>query len=315
MTKIAVIALGGNAILHGDQRGTTPEQYQNLEDTLKNLVHLINNGYNIVLSHGNGPQVGNILLQNDAGESQYDVPAKPLDVCVADSQGSIGYMMERTLKNVLKKAGIDKEVITIVTQVVVAKDDPAFQNYTKRVGKLYTKAEADQMIADKGWTFKPSPKKEGAWRRVVPSPKPIQIMNEKIIKNLANSGVIVIASGGGGIPVYYDADGFLQPVEAVIDKDAASSLLATKIGADELYILTDVPYVYNNFGQPNQEVLKTVAKEKIEQLIDNKAFGEGNMLPKVESALRFVTNGGAKSIITEASQLHNPEVGTRVVAS
>ncbi len=314
MTKLAVIALGGNAILRGDQRGTTLEQYNNLDDTLKNLVHLIKEGCSIVLSHGNGPQVGNILLQNDAGESQYDVPAKPLDVCVADSQGSIGYMMERTLKNVLKKAGIDKDVVTIVTQVVVSKTDPAFQNFTKRVGKLYSKDEADKMAAENGWAFKPSPKKENAWRRVVPSPRPIQIMNELIIKKLANSGVIVIASGGGGIPVYYDENGFLQPVEAVIDKDAASSLLATRIGADELYILTDVPYVYNNFGQPNQEVLKTVSKKKIEQLIENKAFGEGNMLPKVASALRFVTNGGTKSIITEASQLHNPEVGTRVVA-
>lgn len=313
MTKIAVIALGGNAILRGDQRGTTKEQYKNLEDTLINLVYLLKKGYNIVLSHGNGPQVGNILLQNDAGESQYDVPAKPLDVCVADSQGSIGYMMERTLKNVLKKADIDKDVVTIVTQVVVSKDDQAFENYTKRVGKLYTKSEADKMTAEKGWIFKSSPKKEGAWRRVVPSPKPIQIMNETIIKNLLKSGVIVIASGGGGIPVFYDDKGYLQPVEAVIDKDAASSLLATRVGADELYILTDVPYVYNNFGQPNQETLKTVTKEKIEQLIENKAFGEGNMLPKVESALRFVQNGGAKSIITEANQLDDPNAGTRVV--
>ena len=313
MTKIAVIALGGNAILRGDQRGTTKEQYKNLEDTLINLVYLLKKGYNIVLSHGNGPQVGNILLQNDAGESQYDVPAKPLDVCVADSQGSIGYMMERTLKNVLKKADIDKDVVTIVTQVVVSKDDQAFENYTKRVGKLYTKSEADKMTAEKGWIFKSSPKKEGAWRRVVPSPKPIQIMNETIIKNLLKSGVIVIASGGGGIPVFYDDKGYLQPVEAVIDKDAASSLLATRVGADELYILTDVPYVYNNFGQPNQETLKTVTKEKIEQLIENKAFGEGNMLPKVKSALRFVQNGGAKSIITEANQLDDPNAGTRVV--
>ncbi len=313
MTKIAVIALGGNAILRGDQRGTTQEQYKNLEDTLRHLVSLIQQDYHIVLSHGNGPQVGNILMQNDAGESQYDVPAKPLDVCVADSQGSIGYMMERTLKNILKKTGINREVVTIITQVVVSKDDPAFQNYTKRVGKLYTKEEADKMATEKGWTFKPSPKKEGAYRRVVPSPKPMQIMNEDIIRDLVQKGVIVIASGGGGIPVFYDEEGFLQPLEAVIDKDAASSLLATRIGADELYILTDVPHVYNNFGQPNQQVLKSVTKKEVEQLIDNKAFGEGNMLPKVKSALQFVANGGAKSIITEASQLHDAEAGTRVV--
>jgi len=312
MSKLAVIALGGNAIIRGDERGTIQEQNKNSSDTIRNLTYLLKDGYNMVLSHGNGPQVGNILLRNDAGESVYDIPQMPLDICVADSQGGIGYMLERMLKNILREEGIDREVVTIVTQVVVSKDDPAFSNFTKRVGKLYDKKRADELTASKGWVFKKSPKREDAWRRVVPSPQPIAIMNEELIKNLVNSGVIVIAAGGGGVPVYYDKNNMLQGLEAVIDKDAASSLLASNIGADEFYVLTDVPYVYANFGTPDQKVLEFITKDTINRLIEAKAFGEGNMLPKIKSALRFVENGGKKSVITEASKLENREFGTRI---
>jgi carbamate kinase len=312
MSKLAVIALGGNAIIRGDERGTIQEQYKNSSDTIHNLTYLLKEGYNMVLSHGNGPQVGNILLRNDAGESVYGIPQMPLDICVADSQGGIGYMLERMLKNILKEEGIKREVITIMTQVVVSKEDPAFQNYTKRVGKIYDKKRADELSADKGWIFKKSPKRDDAWRRVVPSPKPISIMNEEIIKNLVNSGVIVIAAGGGGVPVYYDDNGMLQALEAVIDKDAASALLASRIKADEFYILTDVPYVYSNFGKPNQEILEFMTKADILRMKEEKAFGEGNMLPKIESALSFVENGGKKSVITEASKLEDCNFGTRI---
>jgi carbamate kinase len=312
MSKLAVIALGGNAIIRGDERGTIQQQNKNSSDTIHNLTYLLKEGYNLVLSHGNGPQVGNILLRNDAGEEKYDIPQMPLDICVADSQGGIGYMLEKMLKNILKEEGIDREVITIVTQVVVSKDDPAFDNYTKRVGKLYSKKEADELSERKGWTFKKSPKRADAWRRVVPSPKPIKIMNDRIIKDLVNSGVIVIAAGGGGVPVYYDEKEMLQPLEAVIDKDAASSLLASNIGADEFYILTDVPYVYSNFGTPEQEIIELINKEQIQKMIKEGAFGEGNMLPKIEAALRFVENGGEKSVITEASKLENRKYGTRI---
>jgi len=312
MSKLAVIALGGNAIIRGDERGTIQQQNKNSSDTIHNLTYLLKEGYNLVLSHGNGPQVGNILLRNDAGEEKYDIPQMPLDICVADSQGGIGYMLEKMLKNILKEEGIDREVITIVTQVVVSKDDPAFDNYTKRVGKLYSKKEADELSERKGWTFKKSPKRADAWRRVVPSPKPIKIMNDRIIKDLVNSGVIVIAAGGGGVPVYYDEKEMLQPLEAVIDKDAASSLLASNIGADEFYILTDVPYVYSNFGTPEQEIIELINKEQIQKMIKKGAFGEGNMLPKIEAALRFVENGGEKSVITEASKLENRKYGTRI---
>lgn len=312
MNKLAVIALGGNAIIRGDERGTIQEQNKNSSDTIHNLTYLLKDGYNLVLSHGNGPQVGNILLRNDAGEEIYDIPQMPLDICVADSQGGIGYMLEKMLKNILKEEGIDREVVTIVTQVVVSKDDPAFHNLTKRVGKIYTKERADELSEKKGWVFKKSSKKKDAWRRVVPSPEPIKIMNEDIIKNLVNSGVIVIAAGGGGVPVYYDEDGMLQSLEAVIDKDAASSLLASNIKADEFYMLTDVPYVYANFGTPEQEIIEFINKKEIEKMIEEGAFGEGNMLPKIKSALRFVENGGAKSVITEASKLENRKFGTRI---
>ena len=312
MNKLAIIALGGNAIIRGDERGTIQEQNKNTTDTFKHLIYLIKEGYNIVLSHGNGPQVGNILLRNDAGEEIYDIPQMPLDICVADSQGGIGYMLEKMLKNVLKEEGIEREIVTIVTQVVVSKDDPAFNNYTKRVGRLYDKKRADELASKKGWVFKKSPKREDAWRRVVPSPQPIKIMNEKIIKSLVNSGVIVIAAGGGGVPVYYDDKGMLRGLEAVIDKDAASALLGSRIGADEFYMLTDVPYVYKNFGTPEQEILEFLTKADIEQLIREKAFGEGNMLPKIQSALRFVENGGTKSIITDADLLEDRTFGTRI---
>ncbi len=312
MSKLAVIALGGNAIIRDDERGTIQEQNKNTTDTFEHLTYLIKKGYNLVISHGNGPQVGNILLRNDAGEEVYDIPQMPLDICVADSQGGIGYMLEKMLKNVLKEEGIEKEIVTIVTQVVVSKDDPAFNNYTKRVGKLYDKKRADELSTNKGWVFKKSPKRKDAWRRVVPSPKPIAIMNEKIIKDLVYSGVIVIAIGGGGVPVYYDDEGMLRGLEAVIDKDASSSLLASNIDSDEFYMLTDVPYVYKNFGTPKQEILEFLTKADIEKLIEEKAFGEGNMLPKIKSALRFVENGGSKSVITDASKLEDKKYGTRI---
>lgn len=312
MNKLAVIALGGNALLRGNQDGTIQEQEQNTYDTLKNILYLIKEGYNIVLSHGNGPQVGNILMRNDAGEEIYKIPQMPLDICVADSQGGIGYMIEKMLRKVLKEEGINKNIITIITQVVVDKNDNAFNNPTKRVGKLYTKKQVDKLNLKKGWVFKESPKMDDAWRRVVPSPKPIEIINENIIQDLANAGNIVIAAGGGGIPVYYDENGFINSLEAVIDKDSASSLLATRIKANEFYILTDVPYVYANFNKPNQKALEFIDKKDTLKYIKENAFGEGSMLPKIKAALSFVENGGEKSIITEATMLTNKKYGTKI---
>lgn len=312
MKKLAVVALGGNALLRGDQSGTIEEQEQNTTDTLENLVFLIKDGYDLVLSHGNGPQVGNILMRNDAGETQYNIPPMPLDICVADSQGGIGYMIERMLRNVLKKHNIDKEVVTLVTAVVIDENDPAFQKPTKRVGKMYTKAEADELSSKKGWKFLESPKADNAWRRVVPSPKPIQILNEKVIESLARQGVITIAVGGGGIPVYYDDNGDVRAAEAVIDKDLASSLLAARIKADEFYVLTDVPFVYRNFNTPEQEVMEFLNYEDTYKYLQNGEFGEGSMAPKVRACLQFIDQGGSKAIITEAFKLMDKSYGTKI---
>ncbi len=310
--KLAVIALGGNALLRGEQEGTIEEQEKNTADTLQNIVYLIKEGYDIIISHGNGPQVGNILMRNDAAAATYKIPQMPLDVCVADSQGGIGYMIERQMRNILKNEGIDKEVVTFVTQVLVSKDDKAFSNPTKRVGKIYPKVEADQLIQEKGWQFKQSPKVDDGWRRVVASPEPTDIFNLKTIGATARSGAIVIAGGGGGIPVYYDNSGELQGLEAVIDKDKASSLMAAKLEADEFYILTDVPYVYIDFRQHNERKLEALDKADTEKYLAQGKFGEGNMGPKVIAALRFVEKGGAKSVITEATKLSDKAFGTKI---
>ena len=232
MGKLAMIALGGNALLRGDQRGTNEEQMRNTLDTMESLVPLLREGYNLVIGHGNGPQVGNILMQNAAGEDAFSIPAMPLDVCVAQSQGSIGYMIESALRRVLAKHGIKREVCCLVTPVVVDANDAAFSNPTKRVGRVYTQEQAQKLSRERGWEFREEVRQTGSgWRRVVPSPRPVEVVNASLVKMLAEKGVIVIAVGGGGVPVTRGANGVLEPVEAVIDKDSASSLLASEIGA------------------------------------------------------------------------------------
>ncbi|NPA68674.1 MAG: carbamate kinase [Chlorobi bacterium] len=310
--KKIVIALGGNALLRGNQAGTIEEQEQNTRDTLKNIIPFIKEGHQIVLSHGNGPQVGNILMRNDAGEAMYNIPQMPLDICVADSQGGIGYMIERVLRNIFIEEGIKKDIVTLVSQVAVDKNDPAFRNPAKPVGKIYDKETADKLAKEKGWIFKPTPKKAGGWRRVVPSPEPLDIFNIKTIENITDGGAIVIASGGGGIPVYIDENKKVKPVEAVIDKDKASALMASKINADEFYILTDVPYVYINFNEPDQQKLDFLNREDALKYMAQGKFGEGNMAPKIRACLNFIENGGKKSVITEATKLTDKSYGTKI---
>ncbi|MGB4328625.1 MAG: carbamate kinase [Tenuifilum sp.] len=313
MSKLAVVALGGNALLRGNQVGTIDEQEQNTTDTLENLVYLIKEGYNLVISHGNGPQVGNILMRNDAGEQLYGIPQMPLDICVADSQGGIGYMIERMLRNVLRKHGIDREVCCLVTPVIVDHNDPAFTNPTKRVGRIYDKAQADALAAEKGWIFKEEVKDTGSgWRRVVPSPKPKGILNIKVIDQLVRQGIIVIASGGGGVPVYIDEEKNVRPAEAVIDKDLASALMAAEIKADEFYILTDVPYVYLNYKKPNEQKLEFLNYADTMKYLEQGMFGEGNMAPKIKACLDFIKRGGKMSVITEATKLEDMSYGTKI---
>lgn len=310
--KLAVVALGGNAILRGNELGTIVQQEKNVTDTLENLVHLINDGYELVITHGNGPQVGNILMRNDAGEQMYNIAPMPLNICVADSQGGIGFMIERMMRNVLNKHGIKKNVISMVTLVEIDKDDPAFQNPSKRVGKVYTKEEADKLAADKGWIFKTSPKTKNGFRRVVPSPTPKSIVNREIIEQLTENGNIVIAAGGGGIPVYFDENKDVRTLDAVIDKDMASSLLAANTKADELYILTDVPFIYKDFGTDKQEKLEFLDYADTIKHLENGTFAEGTMEPKIRACLNFIKRGGTKSVITEATKLADKSYGSKI---
>ena len=312
MDKLAVIALGGNAITRNNQIGSINEQEDNVRETIYNLLFLIKDGYNIVLTHGNGPQVGNITMRNDAGEQLYGIEPMPLDICVADSQGGIGYLIERVLRNILKENNIERDILTLVTQVVVDKSDPAFQNSKKRVGKIYTAEEAAELAKVKSWQFKETPKQIGMYQRVVASPIPIAIFNVDSISKLARNGTIIIAVGGGGVPVYIDESGYLRGIEAVIDKDMASSLLARTIKADEFYILTDVPYIYINYNTPQQEVLEFLDAKDAQKYLDEGQFGEGSMAPKIKAAIDFVLAGGEKSIITEANKLEDKKYGSKI---
>ena len=311
--KIAVVAFGGNALLRGNEVGTIQQQEKNTYDTCIHLLKLLEDGYNIVITHGNGPQVGNIMLRNDAGYKNYKIPKMPLDICVADSQGGIGYMIERQMKNILTEYKLRKNVVTLVTQVVVDINDPAFKEPTKPVGAFYLKEEADLLSkANPELVFKEDPRKRG-WRRVVPSPKPMEIMNRRIVKDLVKRGNIVIAAGGGGVPVYRDENNYLQGIEAVIDKDLASALLASQIGADAFFILTDVPKVYLNFHKPNQKALNKVTVAKAQKYYEKGEFAAGSMGPKILAAIEFVKNGGMETIITESTQLSDKNCGTRIV--
>ena len=312
MRKLAVIALGGNALLRGNQVGTIDEQEQNTTDTLENLLFLIHEGYDLVITHGNGPQVGNILMRNDAGETMYNIPQMPVDICVADSQGGIGYMIERMFHNVLHKHNMHKEIVTLVTLTRVDANDSAFTNPTKRVGKIYSREEADRLSAEKGWMFKEDNRIADGWRRVVPSPEPRQIMNAKVIETMARQGTIVIAAGGGGIPVYIDEEGRVRPAEAVVDKDLASALLASSIDADEFYILTDVPYVFINYKKENEQKVEFLNHADTTRYLSQGMFGEGSMAPKIRACLYFIEHGGQKSVITEAFKLADKTYGTKI---
>lgn len=312
MKKLAVVALGGNALLRGNEIGTIVQQESNTTDTLENLIYLVKEGYELVITHGNGPQVGNILMRNDAGEQMYDIAQMPLNVCVADSQGGIGFMIERMLHNVLNKHGIKKSIISMISMVTVNPEDPAFKKPSKRIGKTYTKEEADRLSEKKGWIFKHSPKADDGWRRVVPSPEPIDIFNKHLIHDLVEAGNIVIAAGGGGIPVYFDENNDVRTVDAVIDKDMSSSLLASEIRANEFYILTDVPFIYKDFGLPTQEKLEFLNYKDTVEYLNNGTFGEGNMAPKIRACLKFIEKGGDKSIITEAKKLEDRSYGSKI---
>ncbi|MDR0364674.1 MAG: carbamate kinase [Bacteroidales bacterium] len=312
MKKLAVVAFGGNALLRSGQKGTIEEQEANVFESCTHLFELVKNDYNIVIGHGNGPQVGNVMLQHSAGEKMYGIPAQPLDICVAETQGSIGYMIQQQMKNVLNKKGYQRDVLALITRVYVDKNDPAFQNPTKPVGPYYTKEEAERFMVNSNAKFAEDSRGRG-WRKAVASPSPLHIDNVETIKMMADNGVIVITVGGGGIPVYSLDENTVEGIDAVIDKDSASSKLATEIKADEFYILTDIPKVFIHFNTPEQKALDIVTVSEAEKYLAEGHFAEGSMAPKMRAAVRFIKNGGKKCIITESSQLQVPDAGTQIV--
>jgi len=311
MNKLAVVAFGGNALLQAGQKGTIEEQENNAYDASLNLLNLLNGNYNLVITHGNGPQVGNILLADQAGSQIHGLPPMPLDVCVAYSQGSIGYMIEQQLRNVLAANDMDRDIIAIITQVLVNKDDPAFEKPSKPIGPYIKEEEAKQLMAKSDSVFVED-KKRGGWRKVVASPRPLVISNKKSIEQLARSGQIVIAVGGGGIPAFYVKPNKLQGIDAVIDKDLASSLLAKQIGADKLFILTDVPKVCLNFNTPQERTLDRLTLLEAKNYLAEGQFGEGSMAPKIRAAIDFVENTGKDAIITKTTLLGVDDGGTRI---
>ncbi|WP_347299929.1 carbamate kinase [Dolosigranulum savutiense] len=308
-----VVALGGNAILSDSP--TAEAQKQALKDTAKQLVKLVKNGDELIITHGNGPQVGNLLLQNIAADSEKN-PAFPLDSLVAMTEGSIGFWLQNAMQNELTKAGIDKSVATVVTQVLVDKEDPAFENPTKPIGPFYSEEEAKAEMEKSNDTFKEDAGR--GWRKVVPSPKPKGIKEIDAIQTLIDNRQLVIAGGGGGIPVVETADGTLEGVEAVIDKDFASQTLAGLIDADLFIVLTGVDNVYVNFNQPDQKKLESVTVAELEEYIQQDQFAPGSMLPKVQATMAFVSEKpGSKAVITSLENLENlieSDAGTIITA-
>ncbi len=311
MPKTIVVALGGNAILQPGQRGTAAEQYENIAVTARQIARMVADGHRVVVTHGNGPQVGNILIQQEEGSAA--VPPMPLDVCGAMSQGFIGYYLQQCLGRELVTLGLDVPVATIVTQVVVDVGDAAFQNPTKPVGPFYSEERARELVAAKGWRMKEDAGR--GWRRVVPSPDPRGIVEAPVIRSVVASGAVVIASGGGGVPVAEGEGGHLLGVEAVIDKDLAAERLACEVGADVLIILTDVEKAAVNYRQPGETWLGELTLEQARAYQAQGHFQAGSMGPKVEAALRFVEGGGELAVITSLSRAMAAlagETGTRI---
>jgi len=306
-----VVALGGNALIKRGQKGTSKEQFETTMKSVRDIVKMIEKGWDVVITHGNGPQVGSILLQQDVAKGA--VPPMPLDVCVAQSQGQIGYMIQQCMLNSMASSNIKKSVVSVVTQVLVDENDPAFENPTKPVGPVYRYDEALLRLKE-GYILT---QQRGGWRIVVPSPDPIAIVEAEAIKKLIDNGVIVIAVGGGGIPVVRKGKKMrVEGREAVIDKDLASECLATEIGADVLLILTDVDAVYVNYGSENQKKLEKVSLKEVEEYYQQGQFPPGSMGPKVLAAIRFLHNGGKKAIISSienAWKAVEGKAGTHIV--
>ena len=289
-----MIALGGNALSPKDEAGTIYQQFAHTRESLEAIMHFVNLDYNLCLTHGNGPQVGDELFRMELTQS--DVPPLPLGVCVAETQGSIGYMIQQSLQNALKEKTIDREVVTLITQTIVDADDPTIKNPSKFIGQRFSKDEAVKMAEKFNWTVKEQ--NEGEWRQVVPSPLPQYIEHGKSIQTLVDNGIIVIASGGGGIPAYWNENGNLEGLDAVVDKDLSAALLGRVIKANELWIITDVDRVCLNYGMDNEEALSKITVSEAKQYYSEGHFQAGSMGPKIQAALYFLKYHGDKVVIT-----------------
>ncbi|MGH9440697.1 MAG: carbamate kinase [Thermoanaerobaculia bacterium] len=296
---LAVVAFGGNALLRPEDSGALAEQRRRAEDAAGWLLPVLNRGYELIVVHGNGPQVGNILIQVE--ESADRIPPQTLDVCVAQTQGSMGFLLQTAMTNVLGKSGFRKEIITLVTTVEVDAADPGFQSPTKPIGPFFDGARARELIRTQGWAMTEDSGR--GWRKVVASPKPKSILSTEIIAWLVNRGKIVIAAGGGGIPVVFDGEGEMRGVEAVIDKDYVASLLASSLSADLFVVLTGVPRVFRDFGTPSQQAIASMTAEEARRLLADGQFPRGSMGPKIDAAARFIESGGREVLITNPESL------------
>jgi carbamate kinase len=310
--KTILIAVGGNSLIRAGEKGTIAEQLANIQGTAAAIVGLLRDGFRLVVTHGNGPQVGAALLRSERAADQ--LPGQPLDVCDACTQGEIGYLLQQSLENELTRAGLHVPVVTVLTQVVVSEDDPAMQRPTKPIGPFYSREQAEQRKRQLGWEIVEDAAR--GFRRVVPSPEPIEIVELEAICDLVRDGALVIAAGGGGIPVVRH-QGMLRGIEAVIDKDRASCLLALRLGVDLFAILTDEDFVYLDYKRPAQRPLIHVTAAELESFYRARQFPPGNMGPKVESVLRFLLDGGKEAVITSYQHLCEAvagRAGTHVVA-
>lgn len=309
---LVVIAVGGNSLIADSTHMTVLDQYQAAGQTSHHIAHLVAAGYRVVVTHGNGPQVGFILLRSELAKSV--LHQVPLESCVADTQGAIGYQVEQTLQNELRQQGLNTAIATVVTQVIVDPNDPAFQDPSKPIGPFYGEAEARMHEQQDGWHVKEDSGR--GWRRVVPSPKPLEIVEQKAIRTLLDNDILVIAVGGGGIPVIRKPNGDLEGCPAVIDKDAASCLLAKELQAETFIISTAVDKVMLNFGKPNQVALDEITIDDALRYLEEGHFGAGSMKPKIEAAIDFLANGGRQVIITQPHLLEEAIAdrnGTRII--
>lgn len=317
MRKVIVIALGGNAIKQADEKGTAEEQRKNVATTCKQLVSMLKYGHRLVITHGNGPQAGNLLIQQEAGAGE--VPPQPLDIVGAMTQGQIGYMFQQILQNMLWEERLSLPVVSIVNQVLVSEDDPDYGDPTKPVGPFYTKEEAAKIKAERPDYIIKEVKPESVerrFRRVVPSPEPLRNIEYIGIRRMVDAGIVVVASGGGGVPVIFDENKNLKGTAAVIDKDKAGEVLATVVGADVFMVLTDVAHAKINFGKPGEKDVGCIGYSEMRKLAKEGHFKAGSMGPKVEACLRFIEWGGQKAIITsldKAIAALMDQSGTRII--